>query len=527
MKHIAVTTLLFLIVLIAHAQFPAIKWYYNTNDASFGQSAAGDIDGDGNLEVVFGCYRNDSCVYALNAENGTLLWKYNSHTSGAEGCNDVAMLIYDVDGDDSLDVVVPSSCNPRTFCFRGTNGTIKWQTGTAGSDSPPTIGDIDEDGNDEILHGGFDGHVLCLNANNGAIKWSLTVNNNSWVQTAPTIADLDNDGHPDFVVATWAFSGDTSKVYAYRGIDHSLLWSRPLPDVVYHGTAVSDLEDDGFIELVIGCYDGKLYVLNGENGSIAWTVQGQYYIGAPAVIADLDGDEICEIIYSDAYGVGAIRNNGANMWYYTIPDYGTAFRGVAVAKINNDNSPDVVFGTSNGKLIVINGLTGSLIWSLDLAAHFGNTFEIDHAPLIADFDNNDTIDVFIVGGYTQYPDFQNNYGRAYMISAGLGTGPEWLMFQNDPMRRSNICNAPFVDVPETFPQKEIIIYPNPANDFFYAEITDDFSHYEILSIEGRVMQKGQLNKGKNMIYTKCLVPGVYFIRTFNAHNNSVNRIIKM
>ena len=91
----------FSLVLInnANAQSPTIKWWYDTNDASFGQSAAGDIDGDGLLEIVFGCYRNDSSVYALNADNGTLLWKYNTHGPGGEGGNDVAQAIYDVDND--------------------------------------------------------------------------------------------------------------------------------------------------------------------------------------------------------------------------------------------------------------------------------------------------------------------------------------------------------------------------------------------------------------------------------------------
>lgn len=98
-------------------------------DSSFGQSAAGDIDNDGKLEVVFGCYRNDSSVYALNAEDGTLLWRQNTRNPFGGGCNDVAIALYDIDGDDSLEVIVPSSCNANTFCFRGKsekfNGKLK------------------------------------------------------------------------------------------------------------------------------------------------------------------------------------------------------------------------------------------------------------------------------------------------------------------------------------------------------------------------------------------------------------------
>ena len=81
----------------AVAQNPEILWSFDTRDASFGQTAAGDIDGDGRLELVFGCYRNDSSVYALNAEDGSLLWKNETHGPGTDGCNDTAPVIVDID----------------------------------------------------------------------------------------------------------------------------------------------------------------------------------------------------------------------------------------------------------------------------------------------------------------------------------------------------------------------------------------------------------------------------------------------
>ena len=416
--------------------FLQISWWFDTLDSSFGQSAAGDIDNDGKLEIVFGCYRNDGNVYALNAEDGLLLWKYNTHSPGAEGCNDVAPIIYDI-----MEVIVPSSCNPTTFCFNGLTGDLKWQTPTAGSDSPPTIADIDNDGKPEILHGGFDGHVMCLNGEDGSVSWSLAVNENSWIQTAPTIVDVDGNGQLDFIVGTWAFSDYTNKVYAYNGEDCSLIWSKEIPDVMYHGTAVSDLDSDGKPELVIGAYDGKLYVLNGEDGSIAWEYQASYFIGAPVVIADLNKNPDCEIIFCDAYGVGVLTNTGDLLWYYTITDNSSAFRGVATADINGDDTLDVVFGTGKGRVIVLSGSDGSEIWRLDLAAHYGNTFDFDHSPIIADFDNDGTIDIFLVGGHTKYPDFENNYGRDYMISAGIGEGPFWLMFQHDIRRQSSTCGV--------------------------------------------------------------------------------------
>jgi len=497
-----------------NAQLPQIKWWYDTHDSSFGQSAAADIDNDGKFEIVFGCYRNDSCVYALNAENGTLLWKYNTHPAGAEGCNDVAPIIYDVDDDDTLEVIVPSSCNAKTFCFKGLDGSVKWQTPTAGSDSPPTIADIDNDGKPEILHGGFDGKVICINAENGSIAWQQTVYQNSWVQTAPTVLDVDGNGQLDFVVATWAFGTDTSKVYAFRGDNHSLIWSKPMADVMYHGTAVADFDKDNKPELVIGTYDGKLYMLNAEDGSEVWNFQANYYIGAPAVIADLNNNGICEIIYCDAWGVGALTALGSPLWYYTIPGYGTAFRGVAVSCINEDNIPDVAFGTSKGQVIVLNGNNGTEIWNLDLAAHYGDTLEFDHAPLIADFDNNDTLDIFIVGGFTEYPNFSANYGRAYMISAGIGNGPDWLMFQHDVRRQSSLCEF----IPSAIPDAKIThqnltIYPNPAKDKFYFNTDNKIEMIKIFNALGKLVisEHHYSNEG---IDVQNLDKGLYFVQIY-------------
>jgi hypothetical protein len=56
---------------------------------------------------------------------------------------------------------------------------------------------------------------------------------------------------------------------------------------------------------------------------------------------------------------------------------------------------------------------------------------MDHAPVIADFDNNGELDIFIIGGYgiSSPPDY--NHGRTYALTAGGGTGPGWAMFRHD------------------------------------------------------------------------------------------------
>ncbi len=468
-------TLIFIFTLIAiqsTAQVPEIKWWYDLNDNSYGQSALADFDHDGKFEVVFGCYRNDSMVYALNLDDGSLLWKYNT-SDWQEGCNDTAPLIYDVDGDGKLDVIVASSCNPYTYCFDGATGEVKWKTLTRGSDSPPTIADIDDDGKLEILHGQFGGYVICMNASDGIKKWDLKVDTNSWIQTAPTIVDLDGDGKLDFVVASWEFNEEDnqSKVYAYRGYDQEIMWTFDLEDVVYHGTAVVDLDSDGIDDLVIGDYEGNLFALNSADGSLKWRFKAISYISSPVVVGDLDGDGECELVFSSYYRYYALKGDGSVMWEYDIPNIEQSFRGAALSDIDNDGLPDVIFGTTGGQVIALKGIDASVIWNLDLSAHIGKEFSIDHAPIVADFDADGILDVFIVGGFVEYPDWHSNYGRAYAISAGKGQGPDWTMFQNNIHRTSSICPKP-TSITESV-QISTIISPNPATE--YIEIAVDIN----------------------------------------------------
>ncbi len=509
---------------MASAQ-PAVQWAYDTRDNSFGQSAAADLDQDGKLEIVFGCYRNDSCVYALNAENGSLLWKFNA-AGAAEGCNDAAPLLYDVDLDGRKDVIVAASCNPKTFCLDGSTGRIKWVANTRGSDSPPTVADLDGDGKPEILHGEFGGYVVCLHGADGSVAWELAVDTDSWIQTAPSIADLDGDGRPDFVVATWnAVNRNANKVYAFRGSDRHLLWAHALNDVVYHGTAVGDLDQDGIPELLIGCYNDTLYCLNGRTGATKWTysVGNNFAATSPAIIADLDADGRCDVVFAAWYKMVALRGNGSQMWVFDMPGYAQCFRGPALADLNNDAYPDVVFGTDHGDLIALHGENGSLLFQKNLRSDYGDSlFSFDHAPLIADFNRDGKQDVFIVGGHGEYPDFYKDFGRAYMLTVGPGHGPDWLMFQHDVQRRSNACNDAPVSISEPLQQQYSSLSVIAATDSRMVQLQlaasrDCRAHLSVLNQWGQVVFEDEnlsLHKGNNTVAlpVSFLPAGLYLAR---------------
>jgi outer membrane protein assembly factor BamB len=533
MKTISTIGLLFLaaFALAALAQTPTVSWNYETKDSSFGQSVSGDIDGDGKPEIVFGCYRNDSSVYALNAEDGSLLWKRNTG-----GCNDAGPTIYDVDGDGDLEVIVASSCVAATFCLNGLDGSTEWQTPADGSDSPPTIGDVDGDGKPEILHGEFGGDVMCLNGEDGSVLWDFAVDPNSWIQTEPALLDLDNNGQLDFFVANWSF-GTNHKFFAFRGNDHSLLWEKSYPnDYMYHGAAFGDIDLDGKPELVIGSYNDTVYAMNGEDGSLCWkySYNGFGYVGAPTSIADLDKDGLLEIVFVSYYKVVVLSNTGGLKWHYSIPGYETSFRGAAISDINGDDSLDVVFGTTGGDLTALRGSNGQLLWTVDLQAVYGDTLEFDHAPLIFDFNNDGNMDVFIQGGFTQYPNYSVNYGCAYALDLHSPGGPDWPMFRRDIVRSACVCDSSGSGLQKHEPARaKMSVYPNPTSGKFrvaFSQFSGDRIIIRLLDAAGRSCSEENLvNPQKPFSRDLDLTPynrGIYFLVAGDGNAVRSARIIR-
>jgi outer membrane protein assembly factor BamB len=421
--------LLLLLAGAAVAQpYPEIMWWYDLDAPSFGSAALDDLDGDGYPELVFGTYFNDETIHCLNAEDGSPHWSYFT-----DGCNDASPVIADVDLDGALEVIVPGSSPCSTYCFDGATGELEWKAGTGYGnciDSPPAVADLDNDSLPEVVHGTFNGWIFCFNGEDGSQVWACSTNSSAAIQTCPNVLDLDDDGDLDVVVGQWA--GDCN-VYGIDGADGSILWTCEAPgDYIYHGGSFADVDEDGRMEIVIGSYDHYIYCLNSEDGSVEWSYITSAYVAAPTAIADLDGDDHLEVVFVASAQLGVLDWQGGLKWATGLG--GSAFRGAVLCNIDGDTVTDIIVGGTNGILNAYTGTSPDLIWQIDLQAHYGNTFDIDHAPVLADFDNDGRMDVFVVGGYGTSSNPTSNHGRAYALTAGEGTGPGWPMFRHDALR---------------------------------------------------------------------------------------------
>ena len=539
-----------IVVLLVSAGIRAqtVKWHYNLRDVSFGQTAARDVDGDGKLELIFCTYWNDSNVYCLNAEDGSLKWKHRQPGPGG-GCNDAGPLIYDAWNNGNYKVVVPGSCMDTTFCYDADSGYVQWKVVTGGGDSPPSLCDYNKDGIADVLHGTFFGNVQCLNGRTGAINWTLPVSANAAIESEPTI--IKNDTETLFAVATWDFTYDSNRIACYRAADHSLKWKYYTHNLLYHGPATGDLFRNGQKELVIGDYDGYLYCLRASDGSLVWKDSVSKglggYIGAPVTLADLDNDGYLDIIYMDGTRVRAVNRNDGEMWQYSSPTDFTDFRGAVVADMNNDNVKDVTFASYWGKVISLDGATGAVIRSFDTrqyaADSLGNTsniYEMDNAPIIADFDNDGILDVFVIGGKGRSDtSTYNDYGYAFCLSWGAGKGPAWTMFRHDDRRTACLCDTAGLPlaVQETAitDQPRCTIYPNPATDHCIISLwlpEGGNISYSISDVSGRtIIEEQSMNTvhGNNTIELNAaeigqLPAGVYIV-TVRTNSGKVSALI--
>jgi outer membrane protein assembly factor BamB len=237
----------------------------------------------------------------------------------------------------------------------------------------------------------------------------------------PVIADINGDGLNEIVIPAWSNGG----VWAFRGTDCSLLWSRSLGGS-YAGAvtpAVGELNPSvtGLEIAVMHTNTASLYVLRGTDGAILWSryVGGSYNMSPPTIF-DANGDGVGEV-YVVGNSIYALRGtDGSTIWSYPAS---SDFASVAIADINNDGQYEVVTVANSGgswRVIVLRATDGAFLWSYSVGSQ-GN-------PAIADLDNDGYREIVVATdngwlyalrhngtlywsrnmGYGAYPGFMNS-----------------------------------------------------------------------------------------------------------------------
>ncbi len=320
--------------------------------------AVGDIDGDGDLELVQG-------------SNNIFAW----HHTGLElrdgdsdpQTNGVLNLVADtfiapvalahIDGVPGLDIVCASRDQREVYVFNYDGDVLPgWPQVTEGRiRAALTVGDINNDGRLEIIVADELGVIYVYNtdgtefldgdANPGTHGVFFRLPAGAVLHySSPALGDLDSDGMKEIVVGS-----QSDEVYAIDQ-DATVLPGWPFSTVsdVGSSVAIGDIDNNGDLEVVAFEYSGGVYGINHDGTSKFFQfVSNSLFFGPSPILADIDGNGTLEtIVPSSNRSIYVFDHNGNSMPGFP-QVYATLLftESSAIAgDIDGDSSPDIVLG---------------------------------------------------------------------------------------------------------------------------------------------------------------------------------------
>ncbi|UOQ52318.1 FG-GAP-like repeat-containing protein [Hymenobacter cellulosivorans] len=290
-----------------------------------GALALADVDGDADLDLLVANAGSNTVSVRLNGGNnsGSNTGIFSGSQTVTVGASPQSLAVGDIDGDGDLDLLTGSRTNgtvsirlnggsntgSNTGIFSGMRDII-----VAAEISALALGDIDADGDLDLLANSANGNTVIVSLNTGINTGTYTFRQNVEVGRYPAglaLGDIDGDGDLDLLTSN---SGSSSVSVSINSSGGFFSLSQTVPVGATPGAlALADVDADSDLDLI--CADASsaagttgTVVVRLNGGSAAGSNTGQFANGfvasvgrtpAALTLGDVDGDQDVDLLTSN------------------------------------------------------------------------------------------------------------------------------------------------------------------------------------------------------------------------------------
>jgi outer membrane protein assembly factor BamB len=493
---------------------PIVEWAALEGSSCKSQPVIGDLDGDGQPEVVLNAapiFASQGTLYVLDGKTGATKWERNAQMGYAN-----APALGDVDGDGSPDIVVVKeyehsllAIGSYSVVLYSAEGTVIWESDRFTGDdfdyvAAPAISDMDHDGHPEIVVG-----RVILNSD-GTTRGVGAAGRGSFglggvdEGALPAIADLDLDGTEEVIVGNAMYSPDGDPLWVdftqedgmvsvanldddeageFIAVSHNTVRAHDTSGEVMWGpitlpsanitspAAIGDIDADGLPEIIVAG-GNELWAME-RDGSIKWTAEVVDESGATgASIFDFEGDGISEVVYIDEQEMVVFDGEtGAVKFYSSEHSSPTMYDYPSIADVDGDNQAEIVVCHSGF------GPAVSAYGDLDESWAPSRKVWNQHAYSITNVNDDLSIPVDATPNFTTY----NSWHSAMAVSDAEALRMDLSGTINNVCEDD--CDKGVVVVTYQIFNLSETLFEGPLNVSFYAEHGDTMSLVETIELE--------------------------------------------
>ncbi len=356
------------------------------------------------------------------------------------------------------------------------DGKVAWTTRLSGKVRPaPALGDLNGDGVLDAVVGDERGMLWALSGVDGVPLWALPTGANDYGArgfiAAAAVGDLDGDGQLEVVAGA-----RDGVLRARAGKDGRLLWERRNSSGIHASPSLVDFDGDGFSEILAAWSYGEVEILDAA-GRVLWSQtprrDGGGIEGLFSSPVTLDGEPGRLVVGSSWWGkpdgvIGLAEHRRAFK-----STRGRVSASAVVVKTIGANSPQAVLGTEAGELLTVDRYGRATV-----LARLGGAIEA--SAFLDDVDSDGKPEILVASNDGKLTCFSSGRAARILVSrfrgastnAGQLPRPNFRWRWSEPPRRladdRDQPPAPPGHLGETPPDQE----PEPENS-----IADDVAEY--------------------------------------------------